>query len=201
MPLVRSFLDAHPEVRIDLNLNDGYIDLVEQGMDIAVRVGDLPDSGLIARRVATSQRALVASREYLRALPRGVKAPREPADLALHNCIVYTELATGNEWNFRAGGGPRGRGGARQQVRAQGNLRTNSSEVVRAAVLDGMGISFSPVWLFSAEIASGEVQVLLPEWTVAPMSINLVSPPQRRNAAKVVAFAEHVAAALAQPGN
>ena len=94
LPLVKSFLAAHPGVKIDLRLNDGFIDLVEQGIDVAVRIGELSDSSLVARRIGTSKRVLVASRKYLRSLPKGVKAPRVPQDLLQLNCIVYTELAT-----------------------------------------------------------------------------------------------------------
>ncbi len=198
MPLVTSFLAAHPDVKIDLKLNDGFIDLVEQGIDVAVRVGDLADSSLVARRIATTRRALLASRRYMQKLPKGLKAPREPLDLAQHNCVVYTELSTGNEWNFVAAEGASAPAGTKQQLRAQGNLQTNSSEVIRSAVLADIGISYSPTWLFDEEIASGVVVAVLPEWTVQPLPIHLVSPPQRRNVAKVKAFAEHVALALRQ---
>lgn len=198
MPLVRTFLAAHPDVKIDLKLNDGFIDLVEQGIDVAVRVGDLADSSLVARRIATTRRALLASRRYLKNLPRGLKAPREPLDLLQHNCVVYTELATGNEWNFTATDGAKAPAGTKQQVRAQGNLQTNSSEVIRLAVLTDMGISFAPVWLFDEEIESGEVVAILPEWTAKPIPIHLVSPQQRRHTAKVAAFGDHVAAGLAR---
>jgi DNA-binding transcriptional LysR family regulator len=198
MPLVTSFLAEHPDVKIDLKLNDGFIDLVEQGMDVAVRVGDLADSSLVARRIATTRRALLASRRYLKKLPKGLKAPREPVDLLQHNCVVYTELATGNEWNFTATESATAPAGTKQQVRAQGNLQTNSSEVIRSAVLADMGISFAPVWLFDEEIENGEVVSLLPAWTAKPIPIHLVSPPQRRNTAKVKAFGDHVAAGLAR---
>ena len=198
MPVVASFLAAHPDVKIDLKLNDGFIDLVEQGIDVAVRVGDLADSSMVARRIATTQRALLTSKRYLKMLPKGQKPPRQPLDLLQHNCVVYTELTTGNEWNFVAAEGASEPIGTRQQVRVQGNLQTNSSEVIRSAVLADMGISYSPTWLFDEELASGVVVAVLAEWTVQPLPINLVSPPQRRNAAKVKAFAEHVATALRQ---
>jgi DNA-binding transcriptional LysR family regulator len=152
LPLVKTFLAAHPGVKIDLRLNDGFVDLVEQGIDVAVRIGELSDSSLVARRIGTSQRVLVASRQYLRSLPKGVKAPRVPEDLLHLNCIVYTELATQNAWTFTAGAGAPVDVGTAVTVRAQGNLQTNSSEVVRAAVLSGMGIGFSPTWLFEEEL-------------------------------------------------
>jgi DNA-binding transcriptional LysR family regulator len=195
MPLVQSFLARYPEVRIDLRLNDGFIDLVERGIDAAVRIGELPDSGLIARPIGISRRELVAHRSYLRALPRGVKRPKSPDDLRQHNCIVYTETTMRNAWRFTAGPGATEPVGTSRVVKVEGNLQTDSSEVIRASVLAGMGVAYTPTWLFEAEIASGEVVRLLPDWSV-PSPINLVSPQQRRHSAKVRAIAEHVAQAL-----
>ena len=194
LPLVKTFLAAHPEVKVDLRLNDGFVDLVEEGIDIAVRLGELADSSLVARRIGSSQRALIASRKYLRALPKGLKAPRMPDDLLRHNCIVYSELATQNAWTFTAGPGAPVAVGTQMTVRAQGNLQTNSSEVIRASVVSGMGIGYSPIWLFEGELAAGELQVLLADWPAPPLPVHLVSPQHRRQSAKVLAFAQHVAA-------
>ncbi len=192
LPLVKTFLAAHPEVKIDLRLNDGFIDLVEEGIDVAVRIGELADSSLVARRIGSTQRVLIASRRYLRSLPKGVKTPRAPDDLLSHNCIVYSELATQNAWSFFAGPGAPVEVGTQVIIRAQGNLQTNSSEVIRGSVLSGMGIGYSPIWLFEAELAAGELQLLLPDWPAPPLPVHLVSPPQRRQSAKVLAFAQHV---------
>jgi DNA-binding transcriptional LysR family regulator len=194
LPVVKSFLAAHPGVKIDLRLNDGFIDLVEQGIDVAVRIGELADSTLVARRIGTTKRVLIASRQYLRTLPKGLKAPRLPEDLLRLNCIVYTELATQNAWTFTAGPGAPVAAGTAVTVRAQGNLQTNSSEVVRAAVLSGVGIGFSPTWLFEDEVAQGDLQVLMPDWPAQPIPVHLVSPSQRRQSAKVRAFADHMGA-------
>lgn len=188
LPRIRSFLAAHPNVKIDLRLNDGFVDLVEEGIDVAVRIGELADSSLVARRIGTTQRVLLASRSYLDALPKGLTAPQVPQDLPGHNCIVYSELATQNAWTFTAGPGAAAPEGSKVTIRAQGNLQTNSSEVIRASVLSGMGIGYSPTWLFEKEIASGQMQVLLPEWPAPSLPIHIVSPAQRRQSAKVQAF-------------
>ncbi|SIR61457.1 LysR family transcriptional regulator [Pseudacidovorax sp. RU35E] len=194
LPQVRSFLAANPAVKIDLRLNDGFVDLVEQGIDVAVRIGELADSSLVARRIGTSRRALVASRQYLRSLPKALRQPRVPEDLLQLNCIVYTELATQNAWTFHAGPGAPVPAGTAVTIRAQGSLQTNSSEVIRAAVLSGMGVGFSPTWLFEDEMARGDLQVLLPDWPAPEIPVHLVSPSQRRQSAKVRAFAEHLVA-------
>lgn len=199
LPLVQSFLAMHGNVSIDLRLSDGFVDLIEQGIDIAVRLGELPDSGLLARRIATTPRWLVAHRDYLRRLPKGRKIPRTPEDLLHHNCIVYTEVPWRGVWKFTAGAGAPEPVGSARTARVRGNLQTNSSEVIRASVLAGMGIGFSPTWLFEEELAGGAVQHLLPDWETAQIPVHLVSPPERRQSAKVRAFAEHVAQGLA-PG-
>lgn len=196
LPIVRRFLAAHPGVKVDLRLNDGFIDLVEEGIDVAVRVGELGDSSLLARRVGSTRRVLVASRDYVRRHARGAQAPREPADLLAHNCVVYTGLATRNEWRFTAGPGAQAPVGTQQSVRVSGNLQTSSSEVIRAAVLDGQGIGYAPTWLFAEELRRGQLAVLMPDWQAPELPMHLVSPPARRGSAKVRAFGDLVAAGL-----
>ncbi|MFG6488052.1 LysR family transcriptional regulator [Roseateles sp. BYS78W] len=195
MPLVRSFLAAHPGVQIDLRLNDGFIDLIEQGIDIAVRIGEQPDSSFVARRIGTTHRAVMACRGYFE--QRGIAPPRQPADLARHDCIVYSELRTGPIWTFEAGSQAAAPPGSEVSVRVGGTLRTNSGEAVREALLSGMGLAYSPTWLFDVELASGEVEVVMPQWLGRSLPIQLVSPPQRRLSGKVKAFGDHLAAGLA----
>jgi DNA-binding transcriptional LysR family regulator len=101
-------------------------------------------------------------------------------------------------WSFTAGPGASLPVGTISAVRVEGNLQTNSSEVIRASVLTGMGIGHSPTWLFDEELANGEVQRLLPDWEAVPIPIHLVTPRERRNSAKVRAFADYVARAMPQ---
>ena len=192
LPLVKTFLAAHPNVKIDLKLNDGFIDLVEAGIDVAIRIGELADSSLVASRIGTTKRVLIASRTYLNSLPKGLEVPREPQDLLQHNCIVYSELATQNAWTFTAGPHASAENGSQVTILSQGNLQTNSSEVIRASVLSGMGIGYSPTWLFEDVIESGDLQILLPDWHTPALPIHIVSPPQRRQSAKVQAFVRHL---------
>ncbi|WP_444845820.1 LysR family transcriptional regulator [Duganella caerulea] len=196
MPLLKSFMAAHPDVKIDLRLHDGFIDLVEQGIDVSVRIGELPDSGLIAKRVGTSDRMLLAHRDYLRALPKGVGPPVSPEDLLAHECIVYTEMANSNLWVFTAGAGASEATGTVKSIRVEGHIQTNSSEVLRASVAMGMGIGYLPTWLLDSELASGEVVRLMPDWESPRTPIHLVSPPERKHSAKVRALVAHLSAAL-----
>jgi DNA-binding transcriptional LysR family regulator len=200
LPVVHAFLDRHPDVRIDLRLADGFVDLVEQGLDVAVRVGQLADSSLIAQRIGTTRRLVVAHRDLVRRLQRkGPKPPRHPDDLAAHDCLVYTELASRDNWLFVASAGANEPPGTERSVRVKGRLQTNSSEVIRAAVLAGRGIGYSPDWLFESELAAGELLTLMPGWQAPPLPLHLVSPPQRQHSAKVRAFGDFVRAALAAP--
>ena len=196
LPLVGSFLAAHPNLKIDLRLNDRFVDLVEEGIDMAVRIGEPEGSSLVARRIGTTQRVLLASIRYLDSLPVVLEPPRVPQDMLEHNCIVYSELTTQNAWTFTAGPGAVAPEGSQVTIRAQGNLQTNSSEVIRASVLSGMGIGYSPTWLFEDEMASGELQILLPDWPAPSLPIHLVSPPERSQSAKVKAFALHVSSLI-----
>jgi DNA-binding transcriptional LysR family regulator len=196
MPLVKTFMKLHPNVKIDLRLHDGFIDLVEQGVDISVRIGDLPDSGLIARRVGTSHRILIAHRDYLRFLPAGARLPLTPEDLQAHNCIIYTGMANSNLWSFTAGHVASEKLGTIKSIRVEGHIQTNSSEVIRSAVVTGMGIGYSPTWLFEPELANGEVVRLMPDWESPQSPIHLVSPPERKHSAKVKAFVEHIATSM-----
>jgi len=186
MPRVQSFLDSHPAVRIDLRLSDGFTDLVEQGIDVAVRLGDLPDSSLVARKIGVSRRVLVAHPAYFARLPGGGPKLEHPRDLTAHNCVVYTEVATQNVWEFI------GRNGDAEHIRVAGNLQTNSSEAIRAAALSGLGVCHAPNWLLSDELASGAVTTLLPEWRARPIPIHAVYPAHRRHVAKIEAFISHI---------
>lgn len=196
MPVLQAFMAMHEAVKIDLRLDDSTIDLVEQGIDVAIRLGDLPDSTLIARRLGATRRLLVAHRDHLRALPQGLSPPRSPDDLQHHCCIVYTALAARNAWTFTAGPGADAPVGTVRTIRVHGRFQTNSTVIMRDAVLRGLGLTYAAAFLFEDEIASGDVQVLLPDWQAAPSPIQLVSPPERRDSAKVKAFVAFAATRL-----
>jgi DNA-binding transcriptional LysR family regulator len=186
MPRVLSFLKLHPDLRIDLRLSDGFTDLIEQGLDVAVRIGDLSDSGLVAQRIGVSQRLLVANPSYFAALPESERKLEHPRDLINHNCIVYTEAAAGNDWEFIA------HDGKSVHVRVGGSLQTNSSEVIHAAALSGLGVCHAPNWLLSEDLAAGRLETLLPEWRGKPFPIHAVYPAHRKNVAKIDAFISHL---------
>lgn len=192
---VREFMGRHPALRVDLQLNDGFVDVVSEGLDLVVRIGELADSGLLAQRVGTTTRVVLASRALAGQLAREQRLPLQPANLAQHECILYTGLSTRNQWVFDATDHS-----PAMSVAVQGRLSSNSSEVVREAVLAGLGIGFAPSWLFAAELASGAVQRLLPDYTPRPLPIHALYPPSRRHSAKVAAFIAHVRQRLERLG-
>ncbi|WP_293370658.1 LysR family transcriptional regulator [Nevskia sp.] len=182
LPLVKPFLARYPDISLDLQIGDRMVDLVEEAIDVAIRVGDLRDSVLRARRIGTARRVCVASTDYLAA--RGV--PLTPLDLPRHDCVLFSLLATGAVWPFELA-----------PVQVSGRVRVNSPEGVRAAVLDGLGIAMMPVWLFAAEIASGQVQVLMPEWRVPPLPIHALYPDKRLLPRRARVFIDLLAAEFA----
>jgi DNA-binding transcriptional LysR family regulator len=188
-PIVQRFMASYPEVSVDLQLADGFVDVVEEGLDAAVRIGELGDSALVAQRVGTTERAAVASRSWLDSLPKGSTAPAVPQDLLNHPCIVYTGLVTRNHWAFE-------HEGKIITVQVSGPLSTSSSEIAREAVIAGMGIGFSPTWLFERELAQGSVLRLLPGYSPPPLPIHVVYPTSRRHSARLQAFTELVRSRL-----
>jgi DNA-binding transcriptional LysR family regulator len=184
-PYVGAFLRRYPDVEVELSMDDAFVDLVGHGLDLAVRIGDLGDPSLIARRIGTTRRVTVAAADYLER--RGV--PETPADLVHHDCVVYTRLATGNRWHFD---GPNGA----VTADVHGRFRADNSEAVREAVIGSAGIAVIPVWLFGDEIKSGRVRIVLQAFEPTPLPIHAVYSSRRHQSAKVRAMIEFLATAF-----
>lgn len=181
--MLAQFQRLQPRIEIDLKLSDHALNLVSDNLDLAIRVGAIGDSRQIARRIGTAQRVMVAAPDYLGA--HGM--PRQPGDLAAHNCLSYALLAMGNKWLL----------GHHPPVEISGTFRADSPDALRAAVLAGIGIAVNARWLFEEDLASGRVVEVLPDHPPAPMPIHLVMPPGRYVAARVRALADHLIAAFA----
>lgn len=181
VPIFWEFLSIYPELKVDMIMDDDYVDLVKEGVDLAIRVGPIADSCLIARKIGDSPRVTIASPEYLEA--NGV--PTTLLDLENHNCIVYTLLTTGNEWHFT---GPTGK----QVIRVNGRFSVNNPNSIRQAVLAGQGIAVTPVWLVNDCIESGQVTVLLEDYIPTALEINAVYPERDYVPAKVELFISYL---------
>ena len=177
VPKLGSFLDAHPKVQLELVMDDRVVDLVAESIDAALRIGELTDSALKARKLAQAERLVVASPAYL--ARRGV--PRTPADLLEHDGIIYGQSSGGQEWLFR-------RGTSETSVYLRTRLKLSAAEGVREAVLAGQGFAIASRWMFTPELKSGEVVSLLEEWTLPPMDLWVIYPSGRLTSAKARAF-------------
>jgi DNA-binding transcriptional LysR family regulator len=167
-PLWGEFLARHPQVELDITLADRVVDLVEEGYDLAVRIGRLASSTLISRQVAMDQSVLCAAPAYL----ERHGWPRELADLERHQTIGYSYLATGDRWVFS---GPDGE----DSVRVRPRLRANSGDTCRAAALAAQGIIQQPTFLIGEDLRAGRLVPILPEWRGQEFGIHLVYPSRR----------------------
>ena len=167
-PRLPSLLARYPKLEVDLRLDDRPADLVHDGVDVAVRVGEISEASLIARRIGVVSRAVMASSEYL--ARRGV--PETLEDLAAHDCILQDRTPHPDVWQLESVDGPR-------SVRVQGRFRTDSAEAVRVAVIAGMGLAVASSWLMQRELAEGSVRRVLPDWRAAAAPVHAVYPSQR----------------------
>jgi len=179
------FLKKYPQVHIDLQLSDQNQDLVSEGLDVSFRIGELNDSGMIARHIGTTHRATVAAPDYL----KQHKTLQTPQDLSEHNCLQFNLLNSQNLWVYE-------KDAQRHEVRIKGNAQSNNSEAIREMVLGGLGIALSPVWLFSEDLKAGRVTAILKDYSAQPLPIHAVSPANRRQSARVKAFVDYMSQAL-----
>jgi DNA-binding transcriptional LysR family regulator len=186
-PIVDEFLVGHRGVRAHLLLLDRVVSLVEEGVDIAVRIGHLPDSALLATSVGQVSRVVVASPEYLKRHGR----PKTPADLARHRCIASTALTPHDSWSFGAGNGGRAR-----QVRVDPALSVNVAAAAIGSAVSGIGITCALSYQVAEQLERGALVRLLVGFEPPPMPVHLLCPPTGARIAKVRAFVELAAPRL-----
>lgn len=177
VPRLKAFLDRYPDIKIDLMLADYFADLIEERVDLAIRIGNVQDTSLMTQRIGTTRRVTIGHQSYF----EQAGEPQTPEDLVKHNCIVYTRLATGNEWHFQ---------GTQEliQIAVNGNFQANNSTAIRAAVFAGLGIAVAPVWLFGDALHNGNLQVILKDYQPVPLPIHAVYRRGRFVPAKVRCF-------------
>ncbi|MCB1436539.1 MAG: LysR family transcriptional regulator [Rhodobiaceae bacterium] len=181
--VVAAMLAQYPELQIELKLTDRVVDLIEEGFDAAIRIGELEDSTLIARRVAEIRTLLCAAPGYLERAGR----PTHPRDLAAHQCLLDLNYKTGPNWAFTIDG-------RRQFVHVDGRLRVNSAVTVREGLFALGGIARLPSFVVADDIAAGRLEIVLSDFEVEPFGIFLVYPHARHLAAKVRVFGALLAA-------
>lgn len=177
IPRIGDFLDAHPKLRVDFVLDDRFVDLMGENIDVALRGGELSDSSLTARKLATCARLVVASPAYLARMG----TPSTPADLLDHTALVYTQGLIAEEWHFRGASGD-------ASVRIPTRLSFSAAEGVREAVIAGLGLAISSRWVIQPELADGSVVPVLTDWTLPAADLWALFPTGRLPTAKARAF-------------
>ncbi|ATB42640.1 LysR family transcriptional regulator [Cystobacter fuscus] len=183
-PLLPAFMARHPRVRLSVHLSDQFVDLVSEGFDLAIRIGALGDSNLVARRIGNNRRVLCASPAYLRR--RGT--PRSPDDLAAHDCLLlFGAKGRQDTWSLLDASG---RG---IDVRVRGRLESNFGELLRDAAVAGEGIAIHSIWHIADDLRAGRLRVVLPGYTLPETGIHAVMPQRRMVPPRVRAFVDFLA--------
>jgi len=180
-PLIGAFLERNPEVRVELTLSDRIVDIIEDGVDVAVRIGHLPDSGLAATPLGHTQRVLVASPGYLRKFG----TPIAPEDLGQHNCLRFDAMMAGHDWRFQ-------RNGRTVSIRVSGSFASNSGDAVIQSALEDCGIASVLHYQVMDHVASGQLCLLLQAFAAEPVPIHAVFAHPKLGSAKVRAFVDHL---------
>ncbi|CAI3799990.1 HTH-type transcriptional regulator DmlR [Pseudomonas sp. MM221] len=184
--LLTEFLQLHPQVDVEVDLSDRAVDLIGEGYDLALRIGALEDSSLIARRIASVERVYCASPAYLQA--RGV--PAKPEELAGHDCLPYGHSRQ-VQWQFR-------QGGKAQAIQVTGRMRANNGELLRDAAIAGMGVTYLPTFIVGQALADGRLVAVLEEWTLPALQLSAVYPQHRQVARPVQGFVSFLRERLVQ---
>lgn len=187
VPHLGAFLERYPDVRLDFNVSQRYVNLVEEGLDLAIRVGPLTDSTMMARRIGSMDYLTVATPGYL----AQAGTPTRVEELEQHKCIAFMARDAPRPWEFKDAGGP-------MKFSPQGAISSNDAEYVRAAVLAGLGIGHNAGWLYVRDVAAGRLVPLLTEYAPEPFPIHAVWPGSRRLAGKTRAVVDYLAELFAE---
>ncbi|MFN0218867.1 MAG: LysR family transcriptional regulator [Hyphomicrobium sp.] len=182
-PHLPDFLARYPDIELEIHASDAFSDIIREGFDLAIRIGELEDSSLVARKLANEERLICAAPEYL--LRAG--APKTLADLETHNCLL---AGAQDAWRLEGAEGP-------VDVRVKGNLKSNSAELVRNGLMRGLGLALRAKWDIGEELASGDLVVVLPAYKGSSKNaIYALYPCRDFMPAKVNAFLEYFSAAI-----
>ncbi len=174
-PYLPEFLQTYPEIQLDLHLTDNFVDIIRDGFDLAIRIGELQDSSLVARKLSPDTRVIVAAPSYLE--KHGT--PKSLKDLDDHNCL---SAGAQESWSLEGPSGP-------QEVRVKGNIRSNSADLIREALIGGLGLGLRGTWEIGPELRAGKLKVVLPQYRGSTkMAIFAVYPSRDFMPAKVDVF-------------
>ena len=187
VPHLAGFLAENPALDVEVVLDDRNVDLIEAGIDVAIRMSDLSDSVLTARKIGEGRRAVVGTPSYF------AKAgePMTPMELSAHQAVIYDQPGGGTAWTFRWGK-------AETSVTVKGRVRMTAAEGVREAVFSDLGLAISSEWMFAPELETGRVRRVLQDWVLPPINLWAVFPTGRQASAKARAFASFIEARLSK---
>ncbi len=186
IPSLSAFLAEHPDLELELILDDRYVDLVNEGVDVALRTGPMPNSNMTARRIAEGRSMVVATPAYL----QRCGTPVSPEELASHQAIILTRGGGRDSFTFR-------KADAEVSVALHGRIKVTQAEGLREAVICDLGLAVAAEWLFSPELKSGKVVPILQDWSLPPTRLSAVYPTGRLASAKARAFVSFVERYLA----
>lgn len=184
-PVIADYVHRYPDVKLEISLNDRRLDLVEEGFDLAIRIGTLPESGLIARKLAVDRTVVCASPAYLQ--QHGI--PKVPADLARHSCLGYTYTSSGDEWSLRSAE-------MDAAIRIAGSIKANNGDMLRLAALNGAGVIFQPLFIVQDDLHAGRLVQILGDYTSKDLGIYAVYPSRKHLSAKVRTFVDFLVGQL-----
>ena len=186
-PLWAEFMEHHPAITLDIELNDRRVDLLEEGFDLAIRIGNLADSSLVSRRLANSHAVLCASPSYLEKY--GI--PATPEELTQHQAISYSYMPTGDIWHFHSATN------GERAIAVKARMHTNNGDTIRAVVLAGQGIALQPIFQVGPDIREGRLATFLSEWSGPAFGIHAVYPTRKHLSLKVKTLIDYLAEKLA----
>lgn len=190
MPHIPEFLARHPDLELDAVLDDRNVDLVQEGIDVALRMGRLVASSLTARRIASCRHAVLGTPAYF----ARAGEPAVPGDLLAHEAVIYAQRGGGAAWTFRCEA-------TEVSITLEGRLRVSAAEGMRAAVLAHAGLAIASEWMFTPELANGTVRAVLPDWELPELNLWAVFPAGRAATTKARTFTSFVEGVLHPPSS
>ncbi len=185
-PQLTAYMERYPDVEVELTLNDRVVDLVDEGYDVAVRIGELAESSLIARRLAASRLIACAAPAYL----KRHASPEHPSDLAQHVCLGYAHGDTRERWRFT-------RAGSEISVKVKSRLVSNNGDALMAAAISGLGVILQPAFIVNDALATGALRRILSKFDAGVLGVHAVYPHTRLLSARVRTFIDHLAVCYA----
>lgn len=179
-PVVADYLQIYPDIKVDLIVQGGTVDLIEEGIDLAINVGELNDSSLISRKIASSRRVVCGAPKYFE--QHGV--PMHPNELREHNCLVNWSIPPRDTWRFLE------TDGTRTTVKVKGTLQANIADVVRLAAINGLGLILLPTYIVGQDLQKGRLKAVLTEFEPMPLEIYAMYPHRKHLSAKVRTFVD-----------